>query len=1235
MSNSRKNILIYDEGSAKFSNTGVKFQCFTINEETGLKVKDVLPITETAEFEYLEDISDLKNFLFYYKNVVEDTYLDVSTFLKDSDVSNFLVFVGIADGVNFEVLGTAEWINGKPDFESNRKYLILFKRTVVGALEAYIVGRTRENTCDIQITFDVTEDNLILDLSKTFPDRIDGFGPVYDAKINWDFKIDDEQRYQIGDAFEKKASLTHIYEKPGKYTVCIHSGVCEGLGQVPNNAIKCDSAKGLKYFGKCFAYCTKFESFPYNFFHGITKQSYLNGCFQGTKISGIPENLFIENNYIRKLESLFSECVFLNDVEKDESIIPERLFEPLKNLEELDSVFDSCYYITKVPKNIFHYNKKLRRIERCFALIGTDLGDAISGIETEERTLDNIPNDIYTGTNIFDSTAVFSGLGLGRTMRHPDDKNNPHEVNLQQAYDSLITKNKSGDVFVTSGLDLYTTNDRKDYISLKDGIVRLNASDAPVPGSTNQSSIELGLYNIEILKRSKLKSSSPTSQLLRLSEGEIVFSNIETGSFSNVLSGTKDNFVFKNQKITTETGGNKKTSTNIVDLSSLSTSPYVSISQSLIDSKTNVDQKTDLLLSNSKISLGVKDQNGFIVENPFTDTLKISIIGAPLNILDAKEDDQAVTLRQLKEQIENAQLNHLVIIGEWDATGKTSYDSLPDKTIGSCYVVKNTSTKAVVIDGTAWQNGDYLVVAKSGCIKIDSVDTWKEILENTTDSSADWSGTVSQTKSVIGASNKTLFQITNQSNTNTILQHPSGTGIQLGNNSINVIGGAPVDIQQYVRATGSNFTSEFGKGTVSGATSGYSKLQYSASNNTYLKQDYVTSSKVVSGVSYKNASSEYKEETVLASNSQEKNFTNIPVKTNKEGFSNFADNEFITKSVCEEAISSWSDGKFEKSINERTLYFDGLRNNANYYGNLFYSKNNNISGIYKMHGINVYSSSNNSQGAFPSSEGCGDLICAIYSCQDEEKTDNVVNGKKLVCFSTNAGVQNVLSNIMEFKDFTQIDGCEDFTPVFKDDQIDGDGIYLDLTKPYVMVYFGYETTDTGIKTPPINFSDVASCQYSLNNRLTQYPKLWYTRVTAGSTNNTSNENQSLGLLYQNGQLKTVTNNYLAVFDINVRGVDELYAFGLNTSGKTVLSSNNSWSGVNDFYNCRSLTYRVASTSGTEVTTIDYLKNIVYPIGSVFTTTVNNGYPELLGTTWTQFGTQTIGSTVVYYYKRTG
>lgn len=1198
MSNSRKNILIYDEGSAKFANTGVKFQCFVINEETGLKVKDVLPITETAEFEYLEDISDLKNFLFYYKNVVEDTYLDVSTFLKDSDVSNFLVFVGIADGINFEVLGTAEWINGKPDFESNRKYLILFKRTVVGALEAYIVGRTRENTCDIQITFDVTEDNLILDLSKTFPDRIDGFGPVYDAKINWDFKIDDEQRYQIGDAFEKKASLSHLYEKPGKYTVCIHSGVCEGLGQVPNNAIKCDSAKGLKYFGKCFAYCTKFESFPYNFFHGITKQSYLNGCFQGTKISGIPENLFLENQYIRKLESLFSECVFLNDVEKDESIIPERLFEPLKNLEELDSVFDSCYYITKVPKNIFHYNKKLRRIERCFALIGTDLGDAISGIETEERTLDNIPKDIYTGTNIFDSTAVFSGLGLGRTMRHPDDKNNPHEVNLQQAYDSLITRNGSGDTFVTSGLKLISTEKERSYLKINSDEISLLLRSDDNLYSTINSSLSLGTKSAT-LKRASVFSNNKIVSNLTLGDGSFDFVIRK----SNVWG-----------KMTFDTTG-----------------------FSLWNSWNGISDRlqTDLLLSNSKISLGVKDQNGFVIEYPFGDQLKISILGAPLNILDAKEDDQAVTLRQLKEQIESAQLNHLVIIGEWDATGKTTYDSLPDKTIGSCYVVKNTSTKAVVIDGTAWQNGDYLVVAKSGCIKIDSVDTWKEILENTTDSSADWSGTVSQTKSVTGASNKTLFQITNQSNTNTILQHPSGTGLQLGNGSIQVIGGAPVDIQQYVRATGSNFTSEFGKGTVSGATSGYSKLQYSASNNTYLKQDYVTSSKVVSGVSYKNATSEYKEETVLTSSSQEKNFTNIPVKTNKDGFSNFVDNEFITKSVCEEAISSWSEGKFEKSINERTLYFDGLRNNANYYGNLFYSKNNNISGIYKMHGINVYSSSNNSQGAFPSSEGCGDLICAIYSCQDEEKTDNVVNGKKLVCFSTNTGVRNVLGNIMEFKNFTQIDGCEDFTPVFKDDQIDGDGIYLDLTKPYVMVYFGYETTDTGIKTPPINFSDVASCQYSLNNRLTQYPKLWYTRVTAGSTNNTSNENQSLGLLYQNGQLKTVTNNYLAVFDINVRGVDELYAFGLNTSGKTVLSSNNSWSGVNDFYNCRSLTYRIASTSGTEVTTIDYLKNIVYPIGSVFTTTVNNGYPELLGTTWTQFGTQTIGSTVVYYYKRTG
>lgn len=466
--------LTTDGGYILFPNTGTKFKThtlvdkYTVSEVLNLGSAKVPPGYELV-YKDKKELEKLTNFFLFYKKLSnEELDLDFSLLAVEDDSKNFLIYVDVSDdNSRLFVLGTNNWEGERIDVLTKGKYLILVKKHETTGLVSKLLAKSVDRGGELELVFKIYKSNPTLDLSDTFPEYIHGFYPLYSGTLEWG---DGETTL-----FNGKDHLVHTYtsfpenemqydtdlDKENKTngfilrTVLI-TDLCEGLGQVPCNCVKCTKAKGIKYFGKCFSYCREFNSFPSTFFHDIGRQVELNGCFQGTSISSIPENLFTENQSIRRIISLFSECIMLNDMESDESIVPERLFAPLRSLEELISVFDSCYHITKVHENFFKYNPKLWNISRCFALCGLDSPDE------EQITPRALPQHVFDGLNLPRTEAVFSGFGLGRVYQHISDMDNPHATTLQKAYDTTIKQLQVPNISATKGFTVIS-DDEKGY----------------------------------------------------------------------------------------------------------------------------------------------------------------------------------------------------------------------------------------------------------------------------------------------------------------------------------------------------------------------------------------------------------------------------------------------------------------------------------------------------------------------------------------------------------------------------------------------------------------------------------------------------------------------------------------------------------------------------------------------------------------------------------------------------
>ena len=1219
----KKAVLTYNSGAIKFKNTNADFKTYQITPTKTIGQLLSLVDNNVYDLFYFKNLEEynIKDFFFFYENIREDTKMDLSTLMVKDSSKTFLIFIEIDKNAKLTVDGTYYWVGENPIFESGKKYLFLVEKDSSQDLKLTLIARTVEQDTSISLTFRFEKgSNMELDLSSMFPNEICGYYPKYRGKINWG---DNEDSF---DNFYNDKNVSHVYTYPEDdnglnycdFTVKI-TGICEGLGQVPFNCIKCDEIKGVRFFGKCFSYCTKFESFPENFFHGIGPQTEIHGCFQGTRISSIPKNLFPENNKIKKIISLFSECVFLNDTNSEESIIPEDLFKPLKNLEELISVFDSSYYITKVPKNIFQYNPKLKNVDRCFAILGLDKGSVDLDLSPSQQVINNIPDGIVNGLNIKRTESVFSGLGLGRLLRHVDDKNNPHEVTLQQVYDEsevkLLSNNEENvKLNINSGLDL----NHKDENGLKisDG----NSEFYGVPLKVLDAQEEFHAVTLKQLREAELNHVelkgewNPENGDLNLdkSSGSCYYVN-SNGVFFDIEWSVGDFLLFDSsqraikmendvsfKEIFEEKNGNEA---------------RLSVSKVLLN---NTGSETIFKVSsNIEESVVLGHPTGTKLE--FTNG-KIELIGdLPLTLsADPVSDLDAVTKRFLSDAIKLLKSGNNIL---------NSGDSYDNGNWATKWSGRNLFTGRTDISSFTFSN-----------------------IENP-----------QQNIETYGWNNVESYNIRIGSGINGVLNAPEA--------------GATTTLS--ATKSGESILELYFKDSAPKNTESYHKETVSSGN--------FESNIVIEANSSTNAVSEITKYTL--NGDRYKEFKgNIKVTTDKSGVENFDSNEFITKNVteeisediatevAEETVQAWANGKFNKVVSNREIYFDGLHNDAQVDGCRYIIKNNGVSGIYRINGLRFQSGTTNvsNQNYYN-----GNVMIGLYTMNSE--ADTAANKPKwhyplkLVAYSLDENVVNTKDGTMLFQKIVQAlpreegrtgyqagDGAvstepvilrnpHEFTCRFEDEEISPDdtnnpGIYWDFSEPMLVAFFAVEEyqDENGVtqrKLPPIEGKFISRKGDDMPEQT--FASNIVVRMQCGSTVSGVDEVASKYIYSPNrwgfSPARPKDPYYagsknLIVMDLIVKGTDELYAFNVNTSGKYLTGTNNIWTGKNDFYSAE-LTYKVAEKD-TEVVTVEFVKNKIFPIGHVYSTSIEGSFPSINNTTWALIGTTTIGSKTIYHYERT-
>lgn len=1221
---SKKSTLTYNSGAIKFKNTNADFKTYQITPSK--TIGQLLSLVENNVYDlfYFKDIDEykIKDFFFFYENIVEDTKMDLSTLMVKDDSKTFLIFVEIDKNANLIVSGTYNWIGENPIFESGKKYLFLVRKDSLNGLTLTLIARTVEQDTKLSLTFRFTKgSNMELDLTSMFPNEIHGYYPKYSGKINWGDSDD------VFDSFYNNKVVSHTYAYPEndnelgycEYTVTI-TGICEGLGQVPFNCVRCNEIKGVRFFGKCFSYCTKFEEFPETFFHGIGPQSELHGCFQGTKISFIPENLFPTNNKIKKIVSLFSECVFLNDVNSEESIIPEKLFKPLENLEELISVFDSSFYITKVPQNIFKYNPKLKNIDRCFAVLGLDKGSIDIDLSPSEQVINNIPDGIVDNLNIKRTEAVFSGLGLGRLLRHVDNSNNPHRTTLQQAYDdSEVTEGPAVKVKTDNGLILGANTPENTYLA---NLIDIDNDRVSIMARYNGKVIgfSTGFHNpwyedpLNEVFGAPLKIEDATKDyhavtLKQLREAEL--NHIELKGEWNPGNGDEEL---------------DKTSGSCY---------YVSTDGTFFDINWNAGDF--LLFDSSSRAIKMEGHVTFkdIFESPSGNNATLTATKTLVN------EDSNILFKVTNSLDESVQIGHSSGVGLSLSNGK----------------IEVLGEKPLTLSSDPIDDLD----AVTKVFLTNSLDTLlKTLKEGNNDGSfaLEWSGN----NYFSGGLDVGAFQFSKEGED---IQEIGSTypvpeyRIRLENNGAK-------NIASTKNEGITTFELSYNKGHTTFPTT---KSLSSISDGVYQKTITIESGIGTTHPIVVSETTEYNRD-----GDRFKKFTgNIEVSTDKEGYDNFSNKEFITKDVANEAISRWAESNFELVGNSREVNFDGNRNNAQANGCRFVLKNANISGLVRVSKLH-----------FPASTSSGNfytdapIMIGIYRMNQEPDTNESGTSipkwyypTKLVAYSKDENVQNLENQDMTFSHLVQATPREEeqkeethlgitvssplalrepyeFIPEYKEEEIEPDdennpGIYWDASEPMMVVFFKYETNENGeVRLPPIEGSFITKKTNSDGTTYQDYAINIVARFQTFSTVNYSNETQSCYVVDSGNwafnpstpkTMKYHSSNNCLIMTMTIKGVDELYAFGVNTTGKYLTGISNIWTGTkNDFYQSE-LTYKIA-TKDTEVVTVEYIKEKVYPIGFIYSTTVENSYPLINNTQWTLLETTTIGTKTVYYYERT-
>ena len=168
------------------------------------------------------------------------------------------------------------------------------------------------------------------------------FYPI-DLPLAGDWLIDwgDESRESVN--FEETEAISHMWKKPGRYTVSLHGPVAYSVRPF--------------HFGSDLV--AILDPLPKMHPRSLKMRGNFSGWAANLRLlESVSPNLFCNNPEIANLEQCFAGCVRLRDVGDD-------ILSPLRSLKCADAMFAFCYNLEKLPKSFAEF-KRSTELD-CFA----------------------------------------------------------------------------------------------------------------------------------------------------------------------------------------------------------------------------------------------------------------------------------------------------------------------------------------------------------------------------------------------------------------------------------------------------------------------------------------------------------------------------------------------------------------------------------------------------------------------------------------------------------------------------------------------------------------------------------------------------------------------------------------------------------------------------------------------------------------------------------------------------
>jgi hypothetical protein len=136
---------------------------------------------------------------------------------------------------------------------------------------------------------------------------------------------------------------------------------CTRLSHVPEDLfLRCPRMRSVSH---AFRNCSGLEVIPEGLFAGCPELADASNLFENSSLQSIPAGLFGANPKLELMDGAFRKCSKLTSV-------PGNLFDACPSVSSVKELFQACSNLKTVPVSIFDNQRKIANCHRCFADCG-------------------------------------------------------------------------------------------------------------------------------------------------------------------------------------------------------------------------------------------------------------------------------------------------------------------------------------------------------------------------------------------------------------------------------------------------------------------------------------------------------------------------------------------------------------------------------------------------------------------------------------------------------------------------------------------------------------------------------------------------------------------------------------------------------------------------------------------------------------------------------------------------